>query len=198
MSNTQANNPPDSSAPSDCDPSSQDADVPEPTPDDCLDSSDWQVDVLWDESLEQSRQTLGLTDQAVTRAVEAAAEHLQFASGVIGVRFCDDATIHQINVTHLQHDYPTDVISFPYSDQNGFLEGELVASLETAQANAVDAGWSTADELLLYVIHGVLHIGGMVDQTESQKQAMRLAEQAVLEQLRPIDLALEPVEVNKP
>lgn len=156
------------------------------------------MDVLWDESLEPHRQQLQLTDQAVAQAVVAAARHLKFSSGAIGVRFCDDETIHQINVKHLQHDYPTDVISFPYSDDEGVLEGELIASLDTAKVNAIDAGWSAAEELLLYVIHGVLHIGGMDDQSDSQRQEMRIAEQAVLETLRPSGLPQGPVEVNKP
>ncbi|KAA5541559.1 rRNA maturation RNase YbeY [Roseiconus nitratireducens] len=104
-------------------------------------------------------------------------------SGELGVRFTDDATIHEINVRHLSHDYPTDVISFPYSDQPPRLEGELVASVDTALENAVEAGWAAGNELLLYVIHGVLHIAGMDDATPSQRREMRVAEQAVLNQL---------------
>jgi probable rRNA maturation factor len=43
--------------------------------------------------------------------------------------------------------------------------------------------WEVADELVLYVVHGVLHIGGMDDQAPEDRAAMRAAERAVLERL---------------
>lgn len=98
----------------------------------------------------------------------------------IGVRVAGDAAIHEINRRFLQHDYPTDVISFPYDFQPPFVEGELVVSIDTAAREAAEAGWSIAQELLLYVIHGTLHLVGYDDVNEAQKIQMRAAEQRAM------------------
>jgi probable rRNA maturation factor len=83
----------------------------------------------------------------------------------------------------LGHDYPTDVISFAYSQETPVIEGELVVSVDTARQRAKDLGWSSRSELLLYVVHGVLHIAGMDDHDESDRVAMRAAEKRVMRKL---------------
>lgn len=146
-------------------------------------ASKLRVDVLWDPEVIDWRSRLRITDGRIRQAVVAAAAELGFAQGSIGVRISDDQSIHEINVRHLSHDYPTDVISFPYSEDVSLIEGELIASVETADQNAVDVGWETGNELLLYVIHGVLHIGGMDDHDDHDRAEMRAAEHAVLTRL---------------
>ena len=121
--------------------------------------------------------------QRIQQAVRIAAQSLGFHSGQIGVLVTDDATIQQINLRHLQHDYPTDVISFDYHRGDSLVEGELVVSLGTAQQMAQELQWDWRNELLLYVIHGTLHICGLEDSTAAQQQQMRLAERAALVQL---------------
>ncbi len=124
-----------------------------------------------------------LDELAIRDAVRAAASDQGYSRGEIGVRVTDDASIHEINRRHLDHDYPTDVISFPYADDSEVLEGELVVSVETADYNASEAGWPTSNELLLYVSHGTLHIAGMDDAEAEDRNAMREAEGRVLELL---------------
>lgn len=141
------------------------------------------VDVMWDDSVSHWQQRLGVTDDRIAEAVIAAAKRRGYDRGRIGVRITDDSAIHEVNVRYLSHDYPTDVISFPYSETPDRIEGELVASVETAGQNAADAGWETASELLLYVIHGVLHIGGMDDHGAADRADMRRAERMVLTRL---------------
>jgi len=119
----------------------------------------------------------------VRDAVIAAARLSGFTLGSIGVLITDDETIHRINHEHLDHDYPTDVISFAYHQQSPKVEGELVASLDTAAREASVLGWTTLNELLLYVIHGTLHICGLDDQTVEARKRMRQAEQQVLASL---------------
>jgi probable rRNA maturation factor len=98
----------------------------------------------------------------------------------IGVAIVDDATIHDLNRRHLSHDYPTDVLSYPLEDSPAALEGEIVVSAETARRNAPEYGWSPADELCLYVVHGALHLAGYRDKSPDERQAMRRAEREVL------------------
>ncbi|PNY36965.1 rRNA maturation RNase YbeY [Rhodopirellula sp. MGV] len=141
------------------------------------------VDLIWEDCIQSWKETLGLSNQQIAEAAIAAARHRGFRSGQLGVMITDDSSIHEINREHLGHDYPTDVISFPYAEDGTHLEGELVVSVETAHENAIEFGSDTATELLLYVIHGVLHIGGMDDHEDDDRQAMRDSEQAVLSEL---------------
>ncbi|EMI43838.1 rRNA maturation RNase YbeY [Rhodopirellula sp. SWK7] len=116
----------------------------------------------------------------IEAAVRAAAAVGNCTDCRIGVRVTDDATIHEINRDFLQHDYPTDVISFPYELQPPMVEGELVVSIDTAENEAADAGWSVAQELLLYVIHGTLHLVGFDDTDDESRKEMREAERKAL------------------
>ncbi|MFG0267258.1 MAG: rRNA maturation RNase YbeY [Rhodopirellula sp. JB055] len=145
------------------------------------------VDVLIDEEAEPDLAVwFGSLESAradIAKAAIAAAAVEGCDCGSLGVRICDDATIHPINREFLQHDYPTDVISFPYELTPPKVEGELVASFETAIENASEASnpLSPHEELLLYVVHGTLHIVGHDDQSPAPRAAMRRAEIAAME-----------------
>src|SRR5215831_18413433 len=59
----------------------------------------------------------------------------------ISLAFVDNATIHRLNLRYLQHDEPTDVLSFPLSDPSAKrLSGELVIGVEVAQTQAAERG----------------------------------------------------------
>ncbi len=100
----------------------------------------------------------------------------------ISIAIVDDATIHRLNRQYLNHDYATDVLSFALERTPDRLEGEIVVSGETARAQAARYGWPPDHELLLYVIHGMLHLVGFDDQTPAEREAMRCAEDLYLEQ----------------
>jgi len=78
---------------------------------------------------------------------------------------------------------PTDVLSFLLDEADGCLEGEVVVSAQTAVAQAGRFGWSAADELLLYVVHGALHLLGYDDATCPQRRAMRRRERRFVARL---------------
>src|SRR3954449_9000162 len=77
----------------------------------------------------------------------------------ISLAFVDNPTIHRLNKRYLDHDEPTDVLSFPLSEGKKFA-GELVIGAEVAQVQAAERGHDVQDELGLYVIHGLLHLCG--------------------------------------
>ncbi len=116
-------------------------------------------------------------------AVRSVLAESSFQSATVSVAVVDDPTIHALNRKFLQHDYPTDVLSFVLEDDGRQLQGELIVSADTAARNAIDYGWSTADELLLYLVHGSLHLVGHRDQEQAEIAAMRQAEAAHLKQL---------------
>jgi len=126
---------------------------------------------------------LPVQQSALVHAVRQALIHRGFTAGEIGVRVSDDPGIHEINRQYLGHDYATDVISFTYDCHLPIIHGELIVSLDTAQRRSQEIGWPVAHELLLYVIHGSLHLTGMEDTHPPDRAEMREAERQVLQRL---------------
>ena len=108
----------------------------------------------------------------------------------ISLVFVDNPTIHRLNKRYLNHDEPTDVLSFPYSAANARkLEGELIVGVEIAKEQADERGHDVQAELALYVIHGLLHLCGYDDKSADDENAMRTRERHYLEQLGLPDIA---------
>lgn len=102
----------------------------------------------------------------------------------ISVAFVDNPTIQRLNLRYLQHDEPTDVLSFPLSDPSAKrLGGELVVGAEIAKAQAEERGHEMQAELALYVIHGLLHLCGYSDKSPQEEKEMRQRERHYLQQL---------------
>ncbi len=57
------------------------------------------------------------------------------------------------------------------------IEGEVVVSAEMASDKSENYNWSAENELLLYVVHGVLHLCGYDDLTVEELNLMRTKEQ---------------------
>src|SRR3974390_3430242 len=87
----------------------------------------------------------------------------------ISLAFVDNPTIHQLNKRYLDHDEPTDVLSFPLSEPGARkLAGELVIGVEVAREQAANRGHDVSAELTLYVVHGLLHLCGYDDKAETE------------------------------
>lgn len=131
-----------------------------------------------------NEQSLVKIDTArLTEVVQLVLAGEGIAAAEISIAIVDDAAIHQINRDFLQHDFATDVITFALGDEGGSLEGEIVVSAETARTVALGHGVETADELLLYVIHGALHLAGHDDLSPTPRKQMRAREQHYLAEL---------------
>jgi probable rRNA maturation factor len=128
-------------------------------------------------------------------AVEKILADAGVANAEISIAAVDDPTIHELNRRHLNHDYATDVLSFLLERDGASLDGEIVVSGDTAASNAVDYGWSAEEELLLYVIHGALHLVGYDDKTPEGREQMRTEERRwLLEMGVTPNTALSPAE----
>ncbi len=106
----------------------------------------------------------------------------------VEVALVDDATISRLNRRFLGHRGPTDVLAFPDGSRGepargGTLLGEIVISVERARAQARDAGWSVRREVVLLLVHGLLHLRGYDDQTLREAGLMRARERRVLEKI---------------
>jgi probable rRNA maturation factor len=115
-------------------------------------------------------------------AVRTVLEAEGIKNAEISVAFVDNATIQRLNRQFLNHDEPTDVLSFPL-DKPGTLEGELVIGAEVALVEARSRGHDVQAELTLYVIHGLLHLCGYDDHTARDARETRRRERLYLERL---------------
>ena len=143
-------------------------------------STDVPPSKLFAVSLANQQSTHAVNEQQLVDAAQLVLQESTFTSAAISLAVVDDPTIHELNRRYLNHDWPTDVLSFVLDERDGHLEGEVILSADTAAAEAVEIGWPAAAEQLLYVIHGMLHLVGYRDKTADDALAMRAAEDKCL------------------
>ena len=116
-------------------------------------------------------------------AVRAVLEGEGVDRATLSIAVVDDAQMCELHARYLGHDEPTDVLSFPLSSAGEPLEGEVVVSAETAARRAPEFGSTAAAEIVLYVIHGTLHLSGYDDHDEKSRRTMREREKHYLARL---------------
>jgi len=111
----------------------------------------------------------------------------------VEVALVDDAMISRLNRRFLGHRGPTDVLAFPGEPASsaartspgdpvsrGPVLGEIVISVERARAQARDAGWTVRREVVLLLVHGLLHLRGYDDHSSRDAGLMRARERVIL------------------
>lgn len=96
------------------------------------------------------------------------------------INFVASDTISKINNDYLGHNYPTDVISFNYSNESNNLDGEIFICYQIAEENSKIFKVKYDNEIKRLIIHGVLHLIGYDDITLSQKRKMQIVENQLL------------------
>ena len=126
----------------------------------------------------QNRQKLPQDDIRTTarRVLNA----LGYPDAQLSVLIVSDDQIAELNETYLNHNGPTNVISFPmqegpFAEITPQLLGDVVVSADTAHREAVDADMPVMERFNQLLIHGILHLVGY-DHVNSKKEA------AVMEQ----------------
>ncbi|MFT5617919.1 MAG: putative rRNA maturation factor [Arenicella sp.] len=97
--------------------------------------------------------------------------------------FCSDEYLHKINVEYLNHDTYTDIITFDNSETEEEVESDIFVSVDRVKENAKEFGVSFEQELHRVLIHGLLHLLGFKDKTETEATEMRKQEEAWLRKL---------------
>ena len=88
--------------------------------------------------------------------------------------FCSDEYLLEINKTYLNHDYYTDIITFPLDRNN--IEANVFISIDRVKENAQLYNQNFTDELHRVIVHGLLHLIGYNDKTPEDEKAMRKKE----------------------
>jgi len=123
---------------------------------------------------------LTIDPDRLTRALEMILREEGVEAAAISLAIVDDPTIQDLNRRFLDHDEPTDVLSFVLDEEAGRLEGDVIVSADTAARTAAQLQWSAGDELLLYTVHGALHLVGYDDLDPDSRGEMRERERHYL------------------
>ena len=105
--------------------------------------------------------------------------------------FCDDEAIKELNNEYRSKNEPTDVLSFPMELENFVPEirmlGDIVISTDTAIRQAKEYNHSVMTEIVILMIHGLLHLHGYDHIEEDDRRKMRVREAEILKYICGID-----------
>ena len=121
-------------------------------------------------------------EQDIKTWIESIVVSEGFKLGEILYIFCDDDFLHDINVKFLNHDTLTDIITFDYN-LGKQINSEIYISIPRVKENAQSFKTTFENELHRVIIHGILHLCGYKDETDSQQTEMRLKEDSALRKL---------------
>ena len=136
----------------------------------------------------------------VKEAVKKSLDFMEFGTSFeISVMFVDDEEIRTLNKLHRNIDRSTDVLSFPMFeyDENGeiieeyadfnkngeLLLGDIVISLEHAEAQAREYGHSFFREVGFLTVHSMLHLFGYDHMTKEDEEEMFSYQAEILEEM---------------
>jgi probable rRNA maturation factor len=107
----------------------------------------------------------GVSTAALDRFARRA-QKLARVRGEVDVLIADDARLRELNRRYRGKNQPTDVLSFPRPNGAEQRGGDIAISAQIARFNARRYGHSTADELKILVLHGMLHLAGYDHKTD--------------------------------
>ena len=105
----------------------------------------------------------------------ANARGVLFALDEVEISIVSDEVIAQVHEDFMGIAGATDVITFEH--------GEIVISAETAREYGADFGNSFEKELMLYIIHGLLHLAGHEDADPEEREVMEGIQNKILAQI---------------
>lgn len=103
--------------------------------------------------------------------------------GEIDFIFCNDEYLLQINRQFLNHDFYTDIITFPLHKESEPIKADIFISIERLKENSKNLKLSFNEELVRVIIHGVLHLCGFKDKSKIEILDMRSSEDKYLKKL---------------
>ncbi len=117
----------------------------------------------------------GRTAEWLRRAAEGEGHR----TGSVNFIFCSRERHLAMNRQYLGHDWPTDVITFDYSEGNR-IAGDIFIDPRTVAENAAEMMVDRDVEMRRVMVHGVLHLCGWGDRTSRERRRMRAKEDTYL------------------
>ncbi len=117
--------------------------------------------------------------------------HADVAAGTVSIAVVDDGAMAALHEAHMGVAGPTDVLTFDLrdpTDSDAPVDVDVAVNLDEATRRARERGHDAALELLLYAVHGLLHVTGHDDHDPAAAARMHQREDALL-----VAIGLPPV-----
>lgn len=124
-------------------------------------------------------ESLNLKSQFYTDWLSNLCVYHKLTLGDVNLIFCSDSFLLEMNKSHLNHNYYTDIITFNYNDEA--ISGDLFISTDRIKENALTYNASFITELNRVVAHGTLHLIGFNDKSDSESKEMTIQENKALD-----------------
>lgn len=143
----------------------------------------------------------------IIEAAGALARHPAFAGenpSMACIALSDDASVRRLNAAYRGKDTPTNVLSFPSTEEAAADEdgreplGDIVIAHETLLAEAAEQGISPAHHLQHLAVHGLLHLLDFDHETEAEAEEMEALEIEILASLGIANPYTEPLADEAP
>jgi probable rRNA maturation factor len=144
------------------------------------------------------QRTKKIDSRLLKEITEALLAELEIAEVELGVNLVGALEMARVNETFLQHEGPTDVITFNHAESGAdsplhtggthgvtrpTLHGELYICVDVALAQAKEFDTSWQAEVVRYVVHGVLHLLGFDDLKPHLRRKMKREENRLVRRL---------------
>lgn len=136
------------------------------------------------ELINQTDLILPVDVSSIEQCVISVSEGEQICFSLVEVVFVTEEKIVEINTEHLGRTYITDIITFDYTDEDSeFVEGTLFCCASRIVEQAAEFSEPEQREYHRIIVHGLLHLCGYSDETDSLKSEMTKKEDFYLEKL---------------
>ena len=142
--------------------------------------------------VQNQQKRIPIVPSRIVRIAQQTLSLMNVRSAVLSLVFVTDRKIKSLNKTFLNRDHTTDVLAFDLSNDTvsysgkkriSRLEGEIIISATTAVRNAGRFDSTPYDELILYVVHGVLHLLGYDDHDPKEEKRMQKKQRDIVKRL---------------
>jgi probable rRNA maturation factor len=130
-----------------------------------------------------NRQRDRKVDTQRVRAVAVAVLAEAGQGAELGIHLVSAKRSAEVNWQFLQHEGPTDIITFDHGSTPERLFGEMFICVPEAVRQAEEFGTTWEAELLRYVIHGILHLRGYDDLEPAKRRVMKREENRLVRKL---------------
>lgn len=142
--------------------------------------------------IDVNNETDAVIDEAEFAALASyVLKEMHIAEGAeLAILFVDEAAMEELHIKWMDEPGPTDVLSFPMDELRpgtagqptpAGLLGDIVVCPSVAARQAVTAGHSAQEEMLLLTTHGILHLLGYDHvEPEEEKEMFELQRKLLL------------------
>lgn len=105
---------------------------------------------------------------------------LQMNQSEVTVLIVDDKTMSDLHMKHSNVEGTTDVLTFDHGGESDAIQADIAICIDVAEKESKTRGHSVQHELLLYIVHGLLHCVGFDDHDDEDHLKMHAEEDRVL------------------